>query len=190
MNAIPASRLPPVQRSIRVAWPPETAFRRFTAEMAAWWPLRTHSVGQERAETVVFEGRPGGRIFERIRGGEESTWGTVTAWDPPRRVAFTWHPGLTPQTAGDIELRFLPDGSGTRLELTHTGWERLGPIAAKVRRGYGIGWVYVLKHWAGQRSSLVVRTMDALSWALGPLQKRAAARMQAQLDAALRAQAP
>jgi uncharacterized protein YndB with AHSA1/START domain len=175
--------LPPVRRSIRVAWAPDSAFRRFTAEIASWWPLRTHSVGQEKAQTVIFEGRAGGRIFERIEGGEESTWGTVISWDPPRRVAFTWHPGLTPETAGEVELKFLPDGAGTRLELTHTGWEKLGPIAAKARKGYNIGWVYVLKHYAGQTSNLFVWTMDAMTVALRPLQKRAAAKMQAKLDA-------
>lgn len=185
----PRPPLSPVRRSIRVDWPPEAAFRRFTAEIASWWPLRSHSVGRDRAETVVFEGRAGGRIYERIRGGEECIWGTVTAWDPPRRVAFTWHPGLTPDTAGDVELRFLPDGAGTRLELTHSGWEKLGPIAAKARKGYNVGWVYVLNLWAGRRSSLFVRGMDVLTWALAPFQKRAAAKMQAELDA-FRARGP
>jgi len=54
----------------------------------------------------------------------------------------------------------------------HTGWESFGPIAAKARRGYAIGWVYVLRIWADRRTSPVVLAMDALLWVLTPLQRR------------------
>lgn len=164
--------LAPVRKRIRVGWTPEEAFRRFTSGIAGWWPLRSHSVGGEHAETVVFEERVGGRIYERSNSGEESTWGTVTAWDPPHRVSFTWHPGRDPKKPSDIEVRVFPDGAGSRLELVHTGWESFGPIAAKARRGYGIGWAYVLRIWAGRRSSPMVLAMDVLMWVLAPLQRR------------------
>lgn len=87
----------PLVKNVTVKAPPDAAFRRFTAEIGAWWPLGSHSVGGQDAETVTMEGRAGGRIVERIRGGRECVWGTVTAWDPPRRVAFTWHPGRRPE---------------------------------------------------------------------------------------------
>jgi len=164
--------LAPVRKRIRVGWKPEEAFRRFTSGIAGWWPLRSHSVSGERAETVVFEERVGGRIYERSAGGDESTWGTVTAWEPPHRVAFTWHPGRDPKKPSDIEVRFFSDGAGSRLELVHTGWESFGPIAAKARRGYGIGWAYVLRIWADRRTSPVVLAMDAMLWVLTPLQRR------------------
>jgi uncharacterized protein YndB with AHSA1/START domain len=155
-----------------VDWPQDAAFRRFTDEIATWWPLRTHSIGQERAESVVFEGRVGGRIVERIRGGEESTWGTVTAWEPPHRVAFTWHPGQPVEKAQDIEVRFTAEGSRTRLQLTHSGWERLGEKAARARKAYGPGWTYVLALWAGRRYSPIVLFMDAMLAVVGPFLRR------------------
>jgi hypothetical protein len=62
-------------------------------------------------------------------------------------------------------------------------------MAAKVRKGCNIGWAYLLKLWAGRRSSLFVRGMDVLTRALAPFQKRAAAKMQARLDA-FRARGP
>jgi uncharacterized protein YndB with AHSA1/START domain len=170
--------LPPVRKSLHVPWTPEASFTRFTADIAAWWPLRSHSVGGDRAETVVFEPRTGG-IYERIRGGEESTWGTVTAWEPPIRVAFTWHPGRPPASAQRVEVRFTPEGTGTRLELVHEGWETFGTMAARVRRGYGVGWAYVLRLWADRRSSVVVWGMDAVPWLLSPLQRRFARRAEA-----------
>ena len=107
------------------------------------------------------------------------TWGTVTAWEPPRRVAFTWHPGQPAERAQQIDVRFTPEGTGTRLELVHEGWESSGTMAARVRRGYGVGWAYVLRLWAGRRSSIVVWGMDGLLWALGPLQRRFARRVEA-----------
>jgi uncharacterized protein YndB with AHSA1/START domain len=128
---------------------------------------------------VVFEERVGGRIYERSRSGEESTWGTVTLWEPPHRVAFTWHPGRDPEKPGAIEVSFHPDGAGSRLELLHTGWESFGPLAVKARRGYAIGWAYVLRIWAGRKSSPVVLAMDALLWVISPLQRR----MQRKADA-------
>jgi hypothetical protein len=102
MNAMTPSApspLSPIVKVLTVKATPDRAFRRFTEEMASGWPLRTHSAGGEAAETVVMEGRVGGRIVERIRGGRPCVWGTVTAWEPPRRVAFTWHPGRDSATA-------------------------------------------------------------------------------------------
>jgi uncharacterized protein YndB with AHSA1/START domain len=175
--------LSPVRKAVRVAWKPDEAFRRFTSGIAAWWPLRTHSVMGDKAATVVFEERVGGRIYERAENGEESTWGTVVAWEPPDRVAFTWHPGRDPHKPSDIEIRFFPDGDGSRLELVHAGWESFGPIAAKARRGYGLGWEYVLRLWADRRASSVVLAMELLMWLLAPLQRRMA-RKAAEVEAA------
>lgn len=146
-----AKAFTPIRKVLTVKATPDRAFRRFTAEMAAWWPLRSHSVGQAQAETVTMEGRVGGRIVERIRGGGESCWGTITAWEPPGRVAFTWHPGQDPATAQDVEVRFSSVPGGTRVELSHWGFERLGRMGRVARRGYPIGWEYVLGLYAERR---------------------------------------
>ena len=165
---------PPLRKTITVGWDPARAFRRFTEETATWWPLRSHSVGQERAEAVVFEGRAGGRIVEKIRGGQECVWGTITTWDPPRRVTFTWHPGGTPQQATQVDVSFEPVAGGTRLVLVHSNWEALGPLAKVARRGYPIGWAYVLRLWADRRHSPVVLGLELVQALLRPFQRRAA----------------
>jgi uncharacterized protein YndB with AHSA1/START domain len=104
-----------------------------------------------------MEGHVGGRIVERIRGGRQCVWGTVTAWDPPRRVAFTWHPGQEVATAGDVEVRFAPDGAHTRVVLHHTGFERLGgAMAGRARRAYSLGWIYVLGLYGRKRGPVMV----------------------------------
>jgi uncharacterized protein YndB with AHSA1/START domain len=163
--------IPPIRKSIHVRWPPDVAFRRFTKEIATWWPMRTHSVGEEKTESVVFEDFVGGRVYERIRGGEESTWGTIVHWEPPHRVVFTWHPGRSPEQAQEVELRFTAEGSGSRLELTHSKWERMGAVALKARRNYALGWEYVIRLGAGRRASPVVWGLEALTWTLRLLRK-------------------
>jgi uncharacterized protein YndB with AHSA1/START domain len=143
--------IPPVIRSITVPWARDAAFRRFTQDIATWWPLSSHSIGQDAAMTVTFEGRVGGRIYETISGGTESDWGKVTAWDPPHRVAFTWHPGQQADTAQLVEVQFAAEGAGTRVQLTHSGWEKLGARQGqRMRRAYGMGWAGVLRMYQGR----------------------------------------
>ena len=168
---------PPIRKSVTVAAPPEKAFRRFTAEMSSGWPLASHSVGQRDAESVTMEGRPGGRIVERIRGGRECVWGTITAWEPPRRVAFTWHPGDDPARAQDVEVRFTPEGAGarpsTRVELEHSGFERLGALAKRAHRGYPLGWAYVLGVYAGRRGPFMLFVTVMTATMMGVLRAKA-----------------
>jgi uncharacterized protein YndB with AHSA1/START domain len=137
-----------VRKSLVVACSVEHAFRTFTEGIAGWWPLATHSVFGDEAETAVLEGRVGGRLYERSRAGEESVWGTVTAWNPPGRLALTWHPGRGEDTAQKLELRFEPEDGATRVELVHTGWERLGADAAGQAERYEGGWTLVLGAYA------------------------------------------
>jgi uncharacterized protein YndB with AHSA1/START domain len=141
---------------VTVAWSREKAFRRFTAEIAKWWPMRTHSVGEDRTRDVVFEGRVGGRFYEVDEGGDTHTWGTVLAWDPPSLVRFTFHAGIEPEKAQEVEVRFVDAGTGTRLELTSTGWEKLGPMAKRARKGYDLGWAHILDLWAGRYGARVI----------------------------------
>ena len=168
-----AAVFPPIRKSVRVKAPPEKAFHRFTAEMASWWPLASHSVGQRDAQTVVMEGRAGGRILERIRGGRECVWGTVTAWEPPLRVAFTWHPGDEPARAQDVEVRFTGEGAGTRVDLEHRGFERLGALAKKAHRGYPIGWAYVLGLYAGRRGPFMALVTVMTATMMGVMRAKA-----------------
>jgi uncharacterized protein YndB with AHSA1/START domain len=135
--------LAPLVKKVVVPVGVERAFEVFTAEMSAWWPLLTHSVGEDKAREVRFEGAVGGRIVEYSDGGELATWGTVSDWDPPTSVSFTWHPGSDPQQAGQVTVTFTPAGHGTSVELVHSGWERRTD-AARARAGYTSGWDYVL----------------------------------------------
>ena len=154
---------PPVVKQLLVKAPPARAFQRFTAEMGTWWPLRSHSVFEGEADRVTFEGRVGGRIVESTPDGRDSVWGTVRLWDPPRRVAFTWHPGHASEKAQDVEVTFTPEAGQTRVQLTHTGFERLGKKQGRIAsRAYGIGWEYVFGLY-GERRGLLMATLGTLT---------------------------
>lgn len=142
------TRLEPIEKTLDVKWDPTTAFRRFTEEISRWWPLATHAVDPERVERCAVESGAGGRIYETWDDGSEHLWGTIIVWDPPGRLAFTWHPGRDPDTAQEIEVTFEERNEGCRLRLVHEGWERLGPKAAETRSRYGPGWDRVLGRYA------------------------------------------
>ena len=138
-----ASQIDPVRKALLVPIAPEKAFSLYTTGVASWWPLDSHSVGENRAETVILEGRAGGRFYERDKDGTAAEWGVVRVWDPPHRLVYSWHPGRPEDTGQEVELRFAADGSGTRIDLEHRGWEALGDKAEAVRANYDKGWDFV-----------------------------------------------
>src|SRR5262245_64229227 len=97
--------LAPVLRAALVPVAPDRAFAAFTAEIGDWWPLETHSVGGAESAGVRMEPGVGGRIVETLGDGAAAAWGTVTAWEPPDLVAFTWHPGRDPEPATEVTVR-------------------------------------------------------------------------------------
>jgi uncharacterized protein YndB with AHSA1/START domain len=144
------SEIEPVRRSVELSCSAAEAFRIFVEDIDSWWPLASHSIGQQRAVACFFEGREGGRIYETHDDGSLHLWGSVTAWSPPTRVVFTWHPGRDASTAQEVELRFLPTAEGSRVELEHRGWEALGERAAETRDAYQTGWAAVLSRMAAR----------------------------------------
>ncbi len=147
------SQLPPIRRTVTVSWNQEDAFRRFTDEFATWWPWRTHSIGGPCVKRVVFECRAGGLILEEHVDGRRFQWGRVLEFDAPRSVKFTWHPSRDAATAQEVELHFVPEGARTRVELVSDKWENWGTGAQRARKGYDVGWGYVLNVWAGRRTA-------------------------------------
>ena len=85
------------------------------------------------------------QIVESAKDGRDAVWGKVLAWEPPTRLQFTWRPGFADETPDtELEVTFTPEGDGTRVELVHSGWEKLED-GAKSRAGYDGGWDGVLE---------------------------------------------
>lgn len=139
----------PVTKSVRVACSVDLAFEVFTREASTWWPLATHSLSGESARELVFEEHAGGAVYEVTHDGARGHWATVLAWEPPARFVLSWEivPGREPT---ELELRFSAEGDGTRVDLEHRRWERLGAEARSVRDSYEGGWDAVLAPYASR----------------------------------------
>jgi uncharacterized protein YndB with AHSA1/START domain len=141
-----------IRKSAVVDATPEKAFEVFTDGIATWWPIEAHSIeamGEDgRApKAVIFEPGPDGRVYEVLTTGEEGHWAKVIAWEPPHRLVLAWH--VNPERPGptEIEVRFTPEGNGTRVDLEHRGWERLGEDAEAAAAEYAGGWPIVFRHY-------------------------------------------
>ncbi|MBT8063241.1 MAG: ATPase [Xanthomonadales bacterium] len=142
-TALQSKPMPPVIKTITVPWTQAEAFKRFTEGMTLWWPTRSHSVAESGDLDVVFEPRVGGLVYEQ-KGEHRATWAEVLIWEPDARFVLNWHPGRAAESGGALEVRFIDNGDSCRIELTHSGWEKLGEKAREIRAGYETGWDHVL----------------------------------------------
>jgi len=101
-----------IRKSIRVERSPEVSFRVFCEEIGQWWP-KGRSFGDKQLVNMIIEGRIGGRLYEIHSDGSEYEIGRVTAYQPPRVVAFSWR-APSWEMATQVEVRFIPDGGGAR----------------------------------------------------------------------------
>ncbi len=147
-----------VRKSIRVRAGIERAFEVFAEQMETWWPA-THHIGSTPFAAIFVEPRAGGRWYERDVEGKLTDWGKVLAWDPPHRVAFSWHvgpghdqPGWVcdpdPAKASEVEIRFTAEGpDATLVELVHSKLDRHGEGYEQLRAIFdGPGaWITILE---------------------------------------------
>jgi uncharacterized protein YciI/uncharacterized protein YndB with AHSA1/START domain len=133
----------PIRRALIVDATPDTAFEVFTADFGDWWPLEEHSVFDGSSVTMTS-----GEIVEVSPSGEQANWGSITSWDPPRLVAFSWHPSREATApSSQVEVRFTDLDGQTLVVLEHSGWEAYDEPQA-TRESYGQGWPGVLAGYA------------------------------------------
>jgi uncharacterized protein YndB with AHSA1/START domain len=133
----------PVRKTLVLECTPERAFAVFTEEIDSWWPIETHSVHGAGGSAHLDERS----MYEISANGERNEWGAILVWDPPSRIVMTWAPGQDKSDQTELELRFTPEGDGTRFELIHRGWERFGDEAEANRDSYDGGWSGVLEKY-------------------------------------------
>jgi uncharacterized protein YndB with AHSA1/START domain len=134
-----------IRKTVLVDFAPAEAFELFTNRIASWWPVGTHSYGGDDVTDVLLEPGVGGRLYEVTAAGEQD-WGSVAVWEPPHRVVLDWQIGDA--RGSEVEVRFSPEGPGTRVELEHRGFSTEDP-----RDRYESGWDVVLAPFVEQATS-------------------------------------
>jgi uncharacterized protein YndB with AHSA1/START domain len=121
-----------VRASVLVEAPIERAFTVFTEGMSTWWP-REHHIIEGEIESITFEPRVGGHVYDRTVDGRESRWARVLAYEPPNRVVFSWDVSnqfeleTDPAKTSEIEVTFTAEGADrTRVVLEHRNLDRHG----------------------------------------------------------------
>jgi len=146
----------PLSHGVTVPLAPAEAFAHF-ADLASWWPAEFSWSGPDALDRVALEPRAGGRLYELGPDGFRCDWGTVTAYEPPDRLAFLWQiapdrtPVPDPQRASEVDIRFTADPGNpgaTHLAVTHGAFERHGEDGAAYREGMAEGWRFMLAAYA------------------------------------------
>lgn len=126
-------------RSVVVEAPLDRAFSVFTERIGEIKPPEHNLLGAP-VVTTTLEPHVGGHIVDRDDEGNECRWATILAFEPPRRLVFSWNISpqwqiLTdPSAVSEVEVRFTAESpSRTLVELEHRhldrhgeGWQSLG----------------------------------------------------------------
>lgn len=123
----------PIVRSVEIATTPERVFPLLVEpeSLVRWWP-----------DVADFEPRLGGRVQMTFAGGASLVTGTVTRFEPPSALGFTWVRAESPDVTTQIEFTVVPlPGDRCRVEVVHSGWE----AAPHQRPMHDAGWAHFLR---------------------------------------------
>lgn len=145
-----------VRVSVSIAVPPALAFEMFTRDIDRWWRRGVKFRPSGRNGGLIrLEPQVGGRLFESIDGeGGPHVFevGRVSAWDPPRLLAFSWrNTNFAPHEQTSVEVSFAPNSQGTLVSLVHRGFSVL-PADHPARHGQeGAAFYRMIGLWWGDQ---------------------------------------
>ncbi|WP_433649107.1 SRPBCC domain-containing protein [Micromonospora zamorensis] len=122
-----------IERDIHVDAPPEVVFEVVSQpeHMREWWP------DDARFESVA--GAPGELVWRNADTGETTTVAlAVVEVDPPKRFSFRWC-FTEPDRGGQallVTFDLIPDGTGTQIRMTETGFREMGWETAVLEAQY------------------------------------------------------
>ena len=154
-----AQRIQPaaIRKTIEVQASPDRAFDVFARRMGEWWH-KEHSIAVGTTQKdVIVEPSPGGRWYELGADGSEHPWGHVIDYDPPRRLLLAWQLNrefvFDPELLTEVEARFEPTESGTRVHFEHRHLERMGAGTVELLEGMDGGWGMLLELFAAKANA-------------------------------------
>ena len=156
-----------VRVMVTVGVEPAVAFQVFTEEIDLWWRKGVaYRVAGRRPGQIVLEPKLGGRVFEQYDSGagpRVHETGTITTWEPPSRLAFSWRgSNFAPGEVTFVEVTFVAtESGGTRVDLVQRGFAALRPDPP-VRHGEPVPEFIgrVGSWWGGLLMSFRERSLD------------------------------
>ena len=113
--------------TLEIAKPPAAVWKSFTGEIDSWWPREFCAT--QAPQRMVFEVKPGGRLYEDTGDGNGLVWYHVIALDAPNSISlagFVAPPFGGPATSL-LRVAFSPRGkSATVMEVTDSTFGCLG----------------------------------------------------------------
>jgi uncharacterized protein YndB with AHSA1/START domain len=87
--------------------------------------------------------------------------GRVEVWEPPHRLALTWRStNFAPDQVTRVDVRFEPVAEGTRVTVTHSGWDGLPPRHPARHGLTGREFVIMQGRWWGDMLTAVKRCAE------------------------------
>ena len=119
--------------ALRVKASPQRAFEAFVGEIGAWWkPNGLFQTTPREPGVFAFEPGEGGRLTETLASGKVFQIGTITAWEPPTRLVFTYRQANFPlDLHTEVEVRFQAVEAETRVSVEHRGFDKVPEGAAR-----------------------------------------------------------
>ena len=152
----------PVRKTIVVQATPERAFAGIHFRRARSLVAEDlHNIGTAPLRESIIEPFVGGRWYSKCEDGSEVVVGHVSVWQPAQRfvvsweISAQWKPDARVALASEVEVRFVADAAGgTRVELEHRNFERMGVADGEtMRKGVDGGWPGLLELFAKEVSA-------------------------------------
>jgi uncharacterized protein YndB with AHSA1/START domain len=148
-----------IETEIRVDAPVERVWTVLTdrTHMAEWF---AHGLAVRELDL-----RPGGLLLLYQERHEATLPARIVTVDPPRTFAYRWamaYPGHEPteDNATLVEFRLIPDGDGTVLRVSESGFARVAMPAERAYAGYDAhsrGWPVYLEEIRRRAEEIAVR---------------------------------
>jgi uncharacterized protein YndB with AHSA1/START domain len=142
--------------AIRVRATPERAFSAFVEEIDQWWRPSVTFQTTPRPGRLSFEPGLHGRLIETRADGKAFEIGRIRAWEPPRRLAFSWRQAnFPPDLHTEVEVVFEAVGEETRVSVEHRGFDRV-PADSAARHSFPdqVLLLRLAEFWRGQLAAL------------------------------------
>lgn len=117
--------------SLEIARPHPVVWKAFTGDIQSWWPKDFYAT--QSPQRIVFEVKPGGRLYEDSGKGNGLVWYQVIALDAPNSITMSGF--IAPPFGGPVaslrNISFSAIGkSATAMEVTDSTFGCLGDTSA------------------------------------------------------------